>query len=286
MGNRLKIAILLTNPLLCNTDYSVGDGVQLVRPPREIRLGEATGDMLTTDDLERYERQIMLGEFGRKGQEKLKRAKVFIAGAGGLGSPASIYLVAAGVGMIRIVDHDRVELSNLNRQILHWDEDIGRRKVDSASEKLRKLNQGVEIEAVAETITEANISQLVADFDLIVDAMDNLPARYLLNKIALDKNIPFFHGAIYGLEGRAMTTIPGKSACLWCIYQGRITEGKFPVIGVTPAVIGCIQATEVIKYIVGIGKLLTNRLLIYDGLNLEFTQLTFEKDPNCKYCGR
>ena len=241
--------------------------------------------MLTKDELARYDRQIMIKGIGEEGQEKLKRAKVFIAGSGGLGSPVAIYLAVAGVGMMRLVDHDRVELSNLNRQVLHGDTDIGRRKVDSAKEKLKGLNQSVEIEASAETITEDNVSQLVTGFDLIVDAMDNLPTRYVLNKAAIDKNIPFFHGAVYGFEGRAMTIIPGKTACLWCVYQGRVTKGKFPVIGVAPAIIGCIQATEVIKYIVGIGELLTNKLLIYDGLNLEFTKLSVKRDPNCQHCG-
>ncbi len=241
--------------------------------------------MLTTNELERYDRQIMIRGLGEEGQEKLKQAKVIIAGGGGLGSPSSIYLAAAGVGMIRIVDHGSVELSNLNRQVLHWDENIGRGKASSAAEKLKRLNPGVEIEAIEEVITEVNVSQLVADFDLIVDAMDNLPTRYLLNKAAIDKNIPFFHGAVYGFEGRAMTIIPGKSACLQCVYHGAVTpETKFPVIGVTPAVIGCIQAAEVIKYIAGIGELLTNRLLIYDGLNLKFTEFKVKKDPNCEHC--
>ena len=243
--------------------------------------------MLTGDEKQRYDRQILIREVGEDGQEKLKRAKVIIAGGGGLGSPASIYLAAAGVGTIRIIDHDKVELSNLNRQILHWDKDVGRSKVDSASEKLSQLNQGVKIEAVEETINESNVSQLVAGFDLIVDALDNLPTRYLLNKTALEKNIPFFHGAVYGFEGRATTIIPGKTACLRCVYRGAIApEGKFPVIGVTPAVIGCIQATEVIKYIVGVGKLLTNRLVIYDGLNMKLTELKVKKDPNCEHCSR
>ncbi len=241
--------------------------------------------MLTKDELERYDRQIMINGFGEKGQEKLKKAKVFIAGSGGLGSPVSIYLAVAGVGRIRIVDRDRVERSNLNRQVLHWDENLSMKKVDSAAEKLKRLNPGVEIEAMAETITETNVSQLASGFDLIVDAMDNLPTRFLLNKAALEMNIPFFHGAVYGFEGRAMTIIPGKTACLRCVYRGVPPAGKFPVIGVTPAVIGCIQATEVIKYIVGIGNLLTNRLLIYDGWNLTFTELKVEKDPNCEHCG-
>lgn len=240
--------------------------------------------MLTKDELERYNRQIMIEGFGEEGQEKLKQAKVFIAGAGGLGSPISTYLAAAGVGTIRIVDHDRVELSNLNRQILHWDKDIGKGKVESALEKLRHLNGTVKIEAIDEMITETNASQLVADFDLIADAMDNLPTRYLLNKTAIDKGIPFFHGAVYGFEGRAMTIIPGRTACLMCVYRGAAPEGKFPVIGVTTAVIGCIQAMEVIKYIIGIGELLTNRLLIYDGLNLKFSEFKVKKDQNCAHC--
>jgi molybdopterin/thiamine biosynthesis adenylyltransferase len=242
--------------------------------------------VLTKDEQEKYARQMMIRGFGQKGQERLKQAKVFIAGAGGLGSPTATYLTAAGVGVIRIVDHDRVELSNLNRQVLHWHEDIGKRKVNSAIEKLNKLNPEVKIEAIEEMINEANVSQLVTGFDLIVDAMDNLPTRYLLNKMALEKNIPFFHGAVYGFEGRAMTVIPGKTACLRCVYRGVIPKEKFPVIGVTPAVIGCIQAAEVIKYLVGIGQLLTNRLLIYDGLNMEFTEFRVKKDPNCPHCGQ
>lgn len=241
--------------------------------------------MLTDDELKRYDRQIMIPGIGQEGQEKLKRARILIAGGGGLGSASSIYLVAAGVGTLRIVDHDRVELSNLNRQILHWDKDIGRHKVDSAVEKLSQLNRNVNIEVLEETIDETNVSRLADSFDIIVDAMDNLPTRYLLNKVAIEKHIPFFHGAVYGLEGRAMTVIPGKSACLRCVYRGLIPQEKFPVLGSTPAVIGCIQATEVIKYITGIGQLLMDRLLVYDGLNMKFTELTVRRDPNCEHCG-
>lgn len=242
--------------------------------------------MLTEKELQRYDRQIMIYGFGEEGQEKLKKARVFIAGAGGLGSPAAIYLAAAGIGTIRMADHDTVELSNLNRQVLHWDENIGGRKAESAVAKLQKLNPDVRIEAIGETLTEANASQLVADSDLIVDAMDNLPTRYLLNKTAIEKGIPFFHGAVYGFEGRAMTVIPGKSACLNCLYHGiAVPKVKFPVIGVTPAVIGCIQATEVIKYITGLGELLTGRLLNYDALSMKFTEFKVNRDPNCEHCG-
>ncbi|UCE55482.1 MAG: HesA/MoeB/ThiF family protein [Desulfobacterales bacterium] len=240
--------------------------------------------ILTANELERYDRQIMMGEIGQKGQEKLKNARAFIAGAGGLGSPISIYLAAAGVGTIRIVDQDRVDLSNLNRQVLHWNDDIGETKADSALAKLADLNPTINVEASCETITDKNISHLVADLDLIVDAMDNLPTRYLLNKAALDMNIPFFHGAVRGFEGRAMTIIPGKTACLRCMYKGPIPEEKFPVIGVAPAVIGSIQATEVIKYIIGAGDLLENRMLVYDGLTMNFTEFKIKKNPNCDHC--
>jgi molybdopterin/thiamine biosynthesis adenylyltransferase len=240
--------------------------------------------VLTAGDRERYDRQIIIRGFGEEGQERLKRSRVVIAGGGGLGSAVSLYLVAAGVGTIRIVDHDKVELSNLNRQVLHWDKDVGRRKVVSASKKLKSLNPEVEIEAIDTTITEANVLKLVSGFDLIVDAMDNLPTRLLLNKAALDKGVPFFHGAVHGFEGRAMTIIPGKTACLKCVYRGVIPEEKLPVIGVAPAVIGSIQATEVVKYVVGIGELLTNKFLVYDGLKMKFTELRVSKDPNCEHC--
>jgi len=228
----------------------------------------------------------MIHGFGEEGQEKLKKARVFIAGIGGLGSPVAIYLAAAGVGTIRIADHDTVELSNLNRQVLHYERNIDKKKVDSAATKLAQLNPDIKIEKISVTITDKNISRLVADSDLIVDAMDNLPTRYLLNRTAIEKNIPFFHGAVYGFEGRAMTIIPGKTACLNCVYHGAaVPKEKFPVIGVTPAVIGCIQATEVIKYLLGLGDLLTDRLLNYDALRMKFTEFKISRDPNCEQCG-
>jgi len=241
---------------------------------------------LTAEELDRYARQIMIPQVGEKGQEKLKRAKVFIAGAGGLGSPVSIYLTAAGVGYIRLVDHDKVDLTNLNRQVAHWTADVGRKKVESAQEKLNMLNPNVTVETLSVTISEENVSELVAGFDLIVDAMDNLSTRYLLNKTAIEHTVPFFHGAVNGFEGRAMTVIPGKTACLRCLYRGPVPESKFPVIGVAPAVIACIQATEVIKYLVGIGDLLANRLLAYDGLNLKFTEFKVQRNPQCDHCAR
>jgi adenylyltransferase/sulfurtransferase len=227
----------------------------------------------------------MIGEIGEEGQDKLKRSRVLLAGAGGLGSPIAIYLTAAGIGTMRVIDHDQVALSNLNRQVLHWEEDVGRKKVDSARSKLRNLNSTVDIQAIADTITEENVSELADGCDAIIDAMDNLPTRYILNRCAVEKKIPFFHGAVNGFEGRVMTVIPGETACLRCMYRGLVPQEKFPVIGVVPAVIGCIQATEVIKYLLGIGRLLTNRLLLYDGLQVTFKEFRLNKNPACDHCG-
>lgn len=241
--------------------------------------------MLTDQERKRYDRQILIKEIGEKGQEKLKNAHVFIAGAGGLGSPIATYLSVAGVGHIRIADHDTVDLSNLNRQILHWDENIDINKVDSARTKLQKLNPSIHVEGLCETIREENVSHLVDGFDLIVDAMDNLSTRYILNKVAIDKNIPFFHGAVSGMEGRAMTVVPGKSACMRCTYRGPVPAEKFPVIGVGPAIIGGVQATEVIKYVVGMGELLINRILRFDGMNMTFKEFKVARNPQCEHCG-
>lgn len=241
--------------------------------------------MLLQEELNRYDRQILIPEIGRAGQEKLKKARVFVAGAGGLGSPVSIYLAVAGIGHIRIADHGVVDPSNLNRQILHWRMDIGRLKVDSAREKLSKINPHVKIEITNKTINENNISSMTDGFDAIVDAMDNFPARYVLNKAAVERNIPFFHGAVRGLEGRAMTIIPGKTACFRCMYHGTPPAEKSPVLGATAAVIASIQVTELIKYFTGMGDLMANRLLIYDGMSMTFREFKLKRNPECDHCG-
>ncbi len=239
--------------------------------------------MITDRDLKRYDRQIKL--FGAEGQEKLKRAKVFIAGAGGLGSPISIYLAAAGIGKIVLVDKDVVELSNLNRQILHWEKDVGAKKALSAKEKLVGLNSDISVEAIPETLDEGNVSSLVGDADLIIDAMDNFSTRYLLNRTAVEKKIPFIHGAIYGFHGQATTVLPGKTACLRCVFAQAPPPATFPVIGVTPGIIGLIQATEAIKYLTGTGDLLAGKLLIWDGLKTSMETIDLERDPRCRDCG-
>lgn len=239
---------------------------------------------LTDGDRERYDRQIMIDEFGEEGQRKLKSATAFIAGAGGLGSPASIYLAVAGIGKIRIVDNDKVELSNLNRQILHSEDDVGRSKAEVAKEVLRNFNNDIEVEAFSEEITDDSIEKLVDGSDFIVDCMDNFPTRYVLNRAALKMDIPLFHAAVSGMRGQATTIIPGETPCLKCIVPNPPPSGKFPVLGATPGLLACIQAHEVIKYVVGIGNLLKNELLIISE-GAEFEKVEIKRNPECEACG-
>jgi adenylyltransferase/sulfurtransferase len=239
--------------------------------------------MLSERERERYKRQILL--FGNEGQERLKSSHIFIAGAGGLGSPAAIYLAVAGVGEITIVDMDTVDQSNLNRQILHTDRDIGKKKTVSAIAKLREYNPDIIINAIDTTITADNIRGLVGQADGIVDAMDNYPVRYLLNRVALEKKIPFFHGAIRGFYGQATTILPEKTPCLACIFPRAPPKEVFPVVGATPGVIGTIQATEVVKYLTKQGELLAGRLFLWDGLAATSEEIALEKNPACPVCG-
>jgi adenylyltransferase/sulfurtransferase len=239
--------------------------------------------MLSQRERERYRRQILL--FGEEGQEKLKGAEIFIAGAGGLGSPVAIYLAVAGVGTISIVDSDVVDQTNLNRQILHSDRDIGKKKTVSAGEKLREINPDVTIRAIDAHIDKANAEDLVGRADGIVDAMDNYPTRYLLNRVALGKGIPLFHGAIRGLYGQATTIIPGETPCLSCIFPKPPPSEVFPVVGVTPGLIAMVQATEVLKFLLGTGNLLTNRLFLWDGMQCQASEICVERNPCCEVCG-
>lgn len=231
---------------------------------------------------ERYDRQIPL--LGEDGQERIRDASVFIAGAGGLGSPSAIYLAAAGIGRIAIADFDTVDPSNLNRQILHWDDDVARMKADSAREKLEKINPDVEIDVIPEKIDEDNVFELVGGSDLIVDAMDNFRARYLLNKAAIARNIPLFHGAVHGFVGQVTTVIPGETACLRCIFPDDPSEGVFPIIGATCGVVASIQVTEVLKYISCTGTLAANRLLFWNGADTTMSEIRVERDPECVDC--
>jgi len=236
---------------------------------------------------ERYLRQTLIDGFGDSGQRKLAASRVLVAGAGGLGSAVAIYLATAGVGCLRIVDSDRVEVGNLNRQILHGEADIGKPKVESAREAIADLNSEVVVEPLVQTVDETNVQPLTEQCDLIVDAFDNLHGRFILNRAAIERGIPFIHGAVHGLEGRAMTVIPGRSACLRCLYREDVpARGATPVLGATAAVMGSIEATEAIKLIVGIGRPLENRLLVYDGLEMRFFETLVERRPDCPDCSR
>jgi len=243
-------------------------------------------DILTKVELWRYNRQLMIQNWGEVAQKRLKESTVFIAGAGGLGGPVAIYLTEAGVGRLRICDNDTVELTNLNRQILHNDTRIGSNKAISAKETLEKLNPNIEVVALTEEINEQTVSMLVADSEIIVDCLDNFQTRYALNKYAIDNDLPFVYGAIYGLEGQISFIKHPETFCLACLYSEPPPQETFPVVGVTPGVIGCLQALEVLKYLTGIGENLKNSLLIWNGLTQEFRKITIKKDPSCKVCGR
>jgi adenylyltransferase/sulfurtransferase len=236
-------------------------------------------------DLKRYDRQIIMRGFGEEGQRKLKDTKAFVAGCGGLGSPIAYYLAAAGFGHLVLVDMDIVDLSNLNRQILHWDSNIGELKVKSAYEKLAQLNPEIELVPLNMEINEDNVYELTEGCDIIMDGMDNFPTRYLLNRAALRHNIPFVHASIWGLEGRVTTFVPGKTPCLECIFPKAPPKEKFPVLGATPGVLGTIQVTEAVKVILGIGEPLLNRLLVYDGEYMQFHEIKIDKNPQCPACG-
>lgn len=248
---------------------------------REETVGTAP---LTGIEVQRYSRQMSI--FGREGQEQLKRTGVFIAGAGGLGSAVAVYVACAGFGKIVIADCDKVELSNLNRQILHTVSSIGRMKVESAREAINAINPGVEVEVISQTITKENVLQLTKDCDLIMDCMDSFEGRYLLNRSALRWNVPLFHGAISGFFGQATTIIPGRTACFKCLFplapQIRVSEA----IGATCGIIGGIQVTEAVKYAVGRGELLENRLLLWDGQSSTTDVISFEPRAHCPDCGQ
>ncbi len=243
----------------------------------------STGNMLSEKETGRYSRQISY--IGEEGQERLKSAHVVLAGTGGLGCPAAAYLCAAGVGRLTLIDSDQVELANLNRQILHWEKDIGRNKVISAREKLEAMNPWVIIEDIFETVTMKNAPALTEQASLIIDALDNFSARYALNHAALQNGIPCIHGAVCGLDGHITTVIPGRTACLQCIFPHPPGGSDVPVIGTTPGIIGLLQAHEAIKLITGIGTVLENRLLIWDGRDSSIATVHLERDPECRACG-
>lgn len=242
---------------------------------------------MKASELERYGRQIMIKGFGENGQRKLKQAKVLVAGAGGLGCPASLYLAAAGVGNLVIVDGDKVELSNLNRQVLYWSDDIGKDKSFSAAKKLKLLNPEIKVTARSEEITHENGGKLVRGCSAVVDGMDNWSTRYTLNEACVKEGVPFVHAGVYGLYGQITTIMPGEGPCLQCIIPKTPSEVKgFPVLGATPGTLGLLEAFETIKLITGIGKPLIGRMITFDGEDVSFQIVKVERNPRCPTCGR
>jgi len=243
------------------------------------------------EQLMRYSRHIILPEVGGKGQKKISDAKVLMIGAGGLGCPVGYYLAAAGVGTIAIVDNDEVELSNLQRQIAHSVNTLGVNKADSAKKTFEALNTDVNVIAVKERINSENILDLMKDYDIVVDGTDNFPTRYLINDACVMLNKPLVSGAILRFEGQVTTIIPGEGHCYRCLFEEPPPAGLVPscqeagVLGVLPGVIGALQATEVLKLILGKGKPLSNQLLIYDALGVEFRKVRVPKNKECPVCG-
>ncbi len=246
----------------------------------------------SNEQLERYSRHIILKEIGVKGQQKLLNAKVLIIGAGGLGAPAALYLAAAGIGTIGIVDADKVDLSNLQRQIIHATNDIGKLKAESAKESMQNINPDVNVITYHEFVNSKNILQIIKDYDFILDGTDNFPAKFLINDACVISKKPFSHAGIIRFQGQLMTIIPGESPCYRCVFKEMPPKDAIPtcrqagVIGAMAGVIGCLQALEAIKFITGTGKLLTGSLLTFDALEMNFHKINLPKrNHNCAVCG-
>ena len=247
--------------------------------------------MLSNTELKRYSRHLIMPEIGRAGQEKLKQARVLCIGAGGLGSPLALYLAAAGVGHLGLVDADVVDLSNLQRQILHRSEDVGRSKVQSAKEKLLALNPDIEIELHGSMITPDNALELLSAYDIIADGSDNFATRYLVNDACVLLGKPNVHASIFRFEGQASVFDATRGPCYRCLYGTPPEAGEVPncaeggVLGVLPGLMGVVQATEVIKLIIGLGEPLIGRMLSYDALQMRTREFQLLRDPDCPACG-
>jgi adenylyltransferase/sulfurtransferase len=254
-------------------------------------VAEAPTAALSNDEILRYSRHLIMPEVGMEGQLKLKAAKVLMIGTGGLGAPLGLYLAAAGVGRIGIVDFDTVDSTNLQRQVIHGTKDIGRPKLDSAADRMRDINPYIEIEKYELRLTSENALQLFKDYDIVVDGTDNFPTRYLVNDACILTGKPNVYGSIFRFEGQATVFGYQDGPCYRCLYPEPPPPGLVPscaeggVLGILPAVVGSIQATETIKLILGKGETLKGRLLLYDALNMKFRELKLRKNPECPMCG-
>lgn len=245
---------------------------------------------LTNEQIERYSRQIILKEVGGKGQEKLLNSKVLVIGAGGLGSPALLYLASAGVGTIGIVDGDKVDITNLQRQVIHFTEDLNKEKTYSAKEKIEKINPDVKVITYNTRVNASNIREIVREYDFIIDGTDNFPAKFLINDACYFEKKPYSHGGILRFQGQTLTYVP-ENACYRCVFDTPPPKGLVPtcseagIIGVMAGLLGVIQASEAIKYIISAGQLITNKLLFIDLFNLEFRTINIKRNKNCPLCG-
>jgi len=246
---------------------------------------------LNPSETRRYGRHLVLPEVGLEGQLRLKDARVLIVGAGGLGAPAALYLAAAGVGRIGLVDFDVVDLSNLQRQVLYTTNDLGRPKVEAARERLAALNPEIVIETHQERISAANAREFLGGFDVVVDGTDNFPTRYLVNDACVLMNLPYVYGSIFRFEGHASVFWKGRAPCYRCLHPEPPPAGMVPncaeggVLGVLPAIIGSIQAAEAMKIVLARGETLAGRLLLFDALTMRFREMAISRDPNCPVCG-
>jgi adenylyltransferase/sulfurtransferase len=248
------------------------------------------GRTMTPEQIRRYSRHLIMPEVGGNGQRKLLASKVLLIGAGGLGSPAALYLAAAGVGTLGIVDFDVVDLSNLQRQILHHVRDVGRPKVVSAQETIAALNPDVTVVPYAEALSSANVLRIVAEYDVVVNGSDNFPTRYLVNDACVFSKKPLVDGSVFKFEGQATVFLPGFG-CYRCLYPAPPPPGAVPtcaeagVFGVTCGVVASIQGVETVKLLLGLGEPLAGRLIFFDALSMEFRQVKYRRDPDCPVCG-
>ena len=242
---------------------------------------------LTEEQQERYLRHIALDNVGISGQEKLLSGKVLIVGVGGLGSPVALYLAAAGVGTLGIIDADVVDLSNLQRQVIHSTNDLNRPKVESARDKLEALNPDVTINSYYQRLEAENAVDIISEYDFVIDATDNFPSKFLIADACHFANKPYAHAGILRFDGQIITVLPGQSTCYRCIFQDTpdTKEAKPGLFGVLPGIIGNLQATEAIKYILGVGELLTDRLLTYNALDMTFREIKISRNKDCPLCG-
>ncbi len=252
---------------------------------------EEQAPVLTNDEIARFSRHLILPEVGMPGQTKLKNAKVAMIGAGGLGAPLGLYLAAAGVGRIGLVDFDVVDVSNLQRQVIHGTSDIGRKKLDSAADRMKEINPNIRIDKFDTGLSSENAFEILRDYDIVVDGTDNFPTRYLVNDACVLLKKPNVYGSIFRFEGQATVFAYEDGPCYRCLYPEPPPPGLVPscaeggVLGILPGIIGVIQATEAVKLILGIGDTLKGRLLLYDALGMKFRELKLRRDKNCPVCG-